>query len=126
MQWVPASIGVVSTPPAMLLNATGQNLSGGVYSTPFGYTTGNITVDFSLNPIQYVNNNGAFTITAPTQAGSCIFTIINGASAGAVTFTGWTVGSNTGDPLTTTNGHKFSIMMWGVQGVYSYSIKALQ
>jgi hypothetical protein len=110
----------------MLLGATGQNLSGGVYSTPFGYATGNITVDFALNPIQYVNNNGAFTITAPSQAGSCILTIINQASAGAVTFTGWTVGSNTGDALTTTNGNKFSIMMWGVQGTYSYSIKALQ
>jgi hypothetical protein len=111
---------------AMLLGATGQNMSGGVYSTPYGYATGNITVDFALNAIQYVNNNGAFTITAPSQAGSCILTIINQASAGAVTFTGFTVGSNIGDALTTVNAAKFSIMMWGVQGVYSYSIKALQ
>jgi hypothetical protein len=110
----------------MQLGATGQNLSGGVISTPFLYPTGNITVNFGLNPIQYVNNAGAFTITAPSQAGSCILTIFNQAGAGAVTFTGWTVGSNVGDVFTTTNGHKFSLMMWGVNGVYSYSVKALQ
>lgn len=111
---------------ALLLGSVGQNLSGGVYSTPYGYATGNLTVNFARNPIQYVNNTGAFTITAPTQAGSCIFTILNGSGAGAVTFTGWTVGSNTGDALDTVNGHRFSIMMWGVQGSYSYSVKALQ
>jgi hypothetical protein len=110
----------------MLLGATGQNLTGGVYSTPFQYTAGNITVDFSLGPIQYVNNSGAFTITAPSLAGSCILTIFNLTGAGAVTFTGWTVGSNTGDALDTTSGHKFSLMLWGVNGVWSYSVKALQ
>jgi hypothetical protein len=110
----------------MLLGATGQNLTGGVYTTPFQYATGNITVDFSLNPIQWINNNGAFTITAPARAGSCILTIFNQASAGAVTFSGFTVGSNTGDALDTVNTHRFSIMMWGVNGVYSYNVKALQ
>jgi len=110
----------------MLLNATGQNLNGGEFSTPFRYATGNITVDFALGPIQYIYNNGAFTITAPAQAGSCILNIFNLASAGAVAFSGWTVGSNTGEALTTTNGSKFSLMMWGVTGTYSYSIKALQ
>jgi hypothetical protein len=110
----------------MLLGATGQNLSGGVFSTPFRYATGNITIDFSLNPIQYVYNNAAFTITAPSNSGSCILTIVNLASAGAVTFSGWTVGAATGDALDTTSGHKFSLMMWGVTGIYSYNVKALQ
>lgn len=110
----------------MLLGATGQNLVGGAYSTPYGYPTGNITVDFARNPIQYVANNGAFTITAPAQSGSCILTIFNGATAGAVTFAGWAVGSSAGDAITTVNGSKFSIMMWGVQGVHSYSVRALQ
>ena len=110
----------------MLLGATGQNLSGGVYETPFLYPTGNITLNFALNPIQYVYNNGAFTITAPSQSGSCILMIVNQASAGVVTFTGWTVGSSTGDALTTTSGNKFSVMAWGCTGTYSYSVKALQ
>jgi hypothetical protein len=110
----------------MLLGATGQNLIGGVYSTPFQYPTGNITIDFGLGPIQYVNNAGAFTITAPSQAGSCILTVFNQAGVGAITFSGWTVGTNVGDVLTTVSGHVFSLMMWGVNGVYSYSVKALQ
>lgn len=93
---------------------------------PYRYPTGNITVDFGLNPVQYVDNNGAFTIAAPSQAGSCILTIFNKASAGVVTFSGWTVGSNVGDALTTTNGNKFSLMMWGCTGTFSYSVKALQ
>lgn len=111
---------------AMSLGATGQNLAGGVYTTPFLYPTGNIAVDFSLNPIQYVYNNGAFTITAPSQAGSCILTIINAATPGVVSFTGWTVGANTGDLFDVVPGHKFSLMMWGVTGTYSYNVKALQ
>jgi hypothetical protein len=111
---------------AMSLGATGQNLTGGFYSTPSSYTTGNITIDFGKNPIQYVNNSGAFTITAPTHSGSCILTIFNQAGAGAVTFSGWTVGSSVGDSLDTVSGHKFSITMWGCNGTYSYTIKALQ
>ena len=111
---------------ALLLGATGQNLSGGVYSTPYQYATGSITIDFALNPMQYVTNNAAFTITAPSHDGSCILMITNGASAGAITFSGWTVGSNVGDAFTTTNGNKFSLMMWRINGVASYTVKALQ
>jgi hypothetical protein len=110
----------------MLLGATGQNLVGGVYSTPFQYATGNITVNFALNPLQYITNNGAFTITAPSQDGSCILLITNGASAGAITFSGWTVGSNVGDTLTIINGDKFSLFLWRINSVASYTIKALQ
>lgn len=113
-------------PGAMLLGVTGQTFSGGVVAVPFQYSIGNITVDFGLGPVQFINNNGAFTITAPTQAGSCILTIFNQGSAGAITFSGWTVGSSVGDTLDTINGHAFSLMMWGVNGVWSYTVKALQ
>jgi hypothetical protein len=109
-----------------LLGATGQNLSGGVYSTSFSYATGNISVDFALGPTQYVFNNGGFTITAPAHDGSCLLNVINQASAGAITFAGFTVGSNTGDALDTTNGHTFTISLWGIHGVYSFVVKALQ
>jgi hypothetical protein len=110
----------------MLLGATGQNLSGGVYSTPYQYPTGSFTVDFARNPIQFVNNTGAFTITAPSNSGSCILTIFNLTGAGAVAFAGWTVGTNTGDAITTTVGSKFSLMLWGCTGTFSYTVKALQ
>src|SRR5215471_5009899 len=39
---------------AMLLNTTNQNLTGGVYSTPYQYTTGNVAANFGLGPIQFV------------------------------------------------------------------------
>src|SRR4030095_301897 len=110
----------------MLLGATGQAFSGGGISVADQDAAGNLTVDFGLGPVPYVNNSGAFTITAPAQAGSCILTIFNQTTAGAITFTGWTVGSNVGDALTTINGHKFSLMMWGVNGLWSYTVKALQ
>ena len=109
-----------------MLGVTDQVLSGGVIATLYQYATGNITVDFGLNPIQYVYNNGAFTITAPVNSGSCILTVINQAGAGVPTFTGWTVGSNVGDAIDTVSGHKFSLMMWAVAGIASYTIKALQ
>ena len=83
-------------------------------------------MDFGKNPIQYINNSGPFTITAPTRSGNCILTIFNQAGAGAVTFSGWTVGSSVGDALDTVNGHKFSVTMWGCNGTYSYTIKTLQ
>jgi hypothetical protein len=89
-------------------------------------TPASITVNFSLNPIQYVNNSAAFTINAPSQDGSCLLLITNGASAGTVTFSGWTVGSNTGDALDTINTHKFTLSLWRINGTSSYSIKSLQ
>src|SRR5580704_3949814 len=71
---------------------------------------GNFTFNNGLGPHQCGQNNGAFTITAPAGAwadGACTILITNDASAGAITFTGFTVGSNTGDAYVTTNGFKF-------------------
>jgi len=119
-------VGGALSASSLSLTATNQTFSGGVNAVAYQYATGNITVNFGLGPIQWVNNTGAFTITAPTLAGSTILTIFNGAGAGAVTFSGFTVGANTGDALDTTSGHKFSLMVWGVNGVWSYNVKALQ
>ena len=47
-------------------------------------------------------------------------------TAGAITFTGFTVGASTGDALTTTNASKFTISVWRINGVSSYVVKALQ
>lgn len=76
---------------------------------------------------QYITGNGAFTWAAP--AADCAITILltNGASAGSITFSGYTVASgNTGDPLTTTNTNKFLVMINRINGVSTYIIKALQ
>ena len=103
-----------------------QTISGGANVSALGQSTGNITIDCGSRPIQTITNNGAYTITAPSNDGSCILKVTNGASAGATTFTGFSVGSNTGDALTTTNGNKFFIFIYRAGGDSSYAIKALQ
>jgi hypothetical protein len=112
------------------LNITDQTLTGGVTPTAYANTTGSITVDCGKGPQQYVSNNGAFTITAPTTDGNCILLIRNTASAGAVTFSGFTVGSNTGATMVTTSGNIYTVMIWRVTdatgAVAGYNIFAHQ
>lgn len=108
------------------LDGTGQTQSGGVRLTPNSISTGSFTLDCGLNPAQFVTNNGAYTITAPSNDGTCLLLVTNGASAGATTFSGFTVGSATGDPLDTVSGRKFTISFWRINGTSSYVIKALQ
>jgi hypothetical protein len=107
--------------------ATDQILSGGWNNTPRVLTTGNVTVDCGLGPLQRIVNNGNFTITAPANDGQMVLQITNGASAGTVTFgAGFTVGNQHGDPFTTTNGNVFSVMIWRINGVSQYYVMAAQ
>tara|TARA_R110000868_G_scaffold102701_6_gene283023 strand:+ start:668 stop:1903 length:1236 start_codon:yes stop_codon:yes gene_type:complete len=108
------------------LNIEDQTLSGGANVTSKSLTTGSISVDCGDRPIQYITNNGAYTITAPSSDGSCFLFVTNGASAAATTFSGFTVGTNTGDALTTTNTNKFTIMVWRANGTSGYMIFAHQ
>jgi hypothetical protein len=75
---------------------------------------------------QYIVNNGAFTLAAPSADCAIDLLITNGSSAGAVTFSGFTVGSSTGDALTTTNTNKFIVSIRRINAVSTYLIKALQ
>lgn len=109
-----------------LLNAEDQTLTGGARVTSKSLTTGSITLDPGDRPLQYITNNGAFTITAPANDGSLILLVQNGATAGAITFSGFQVGSSVGDALTTTNGHEFLISVVRINGFATYTIKALQ
>ncbi|RUU61791.1 hypothetical protein EOD04_25900 [Mesorhizobium sp. M2C.T.Ca.TU.009.01.2.1] len=58
-----------------------------------------------------ITNNGAFTLAAPTTANSynMEIDITNGASAGAISFSGFASGFPKGDALTTTNGALFKL-----------------
>jgi hypothetical protein len=120
--------GVPATDVARL-SVADQTVAGGANVTSYNLgviSSGTGTVDCGKAPLQYVTNNGAFTIAAPANDGSCILLVSNGASAGAITFSGFTVGASTGASLTTTNGNKFSISIWRVNGVSGYSIFAHQ
>lgn len=108
------------------LNIADQTLTGGANVTPNAQATGSFTIDCGKVPLQWIANTGAWTLTAPSNDGSCILQEEVGASAGAVTFTGFTVGSNTGDALDTTSGHKFKIYISRIHSISSYTIQALQ
>jgi hypothetical protein len=119
----------ISTGTIALINVTDQLLSGGANVTANSLGTkssGTFTVDCGLSPLQYLTNGGAFTLASPANDGSCIVLSTNNASAGTISFSGFSVGSNTGDAFTNTNGQKFSIQVWRINGVSRYLVSAHQ
>jgi hypothetical protein len=109
-----------------LLNTPDQILAGGANVVSQGLPAGSVTIDCGLCPLQFIANNGAFTIAAPTHDGTCMVMVTNGASAGAVSFTGFTVGAFVGEALDTTNGHIFTLSIWRINGVSGYRVAAHQ
>lgn len=94
-------------------------------------TTGKIASPHAPNPAthqkQFGTNNLAIQFNALTADGDVSLLITNGATAGAVTFSGYTVGAGkVGDAFTTTNGHKFLVQFSRINGVSMYHVKALQ
>lgn len=108
------------------LDTEDQTVAGGARVTSKSITAGSVTFDPGDRPLQYQTNSGAFTITAPSYDGSFVVMVTNDGSAGAITFSGFTVGSNVGDALTTTDTHKFKIYIDRINSVSSYAIQALQ
>jgi len=111
------------------LNIAGQTLTGGatVTSSNLGtVSSGTLTINCGTVPLQFFTNNGAFTLAAPASDSSCMVLMTNGASAGAVSFSGFTVGSSTGDALTTTNTQSFTFSIWRINGVSGYRVAAHQ
>lgn len=113
--------------PWISLTATDQLISGGanVTSSNLGTGSGTVTIDCGLCPLQYIINNGAFTLAAPALDGSCLLQITNGASAGTITFSGFTVASTTGS-LDTTSGHVFTLSIYRINGKSGYIVIAQQ
>lgn len=92
------------------------NLTAGYSATQYGtYGTGGVVSSGTVTPAfangaeHKYTNNGAHTLAPPTvtagRATSITVEITNGASAGAITTSGFT--KKIGDPFTTINGHKF-------------------
>lgn len=107
----------------------GGLISQGFNSTPYniGTVSSGTTTPSGLNGnYQYYTNNGAHTLAAPISDTAIDILITNGASAGSITFSGFTVSSSVGDPLTTTNTNKFIISIRCINSVSTYVIKALQ
>ena len=85
-----------------------------------------MTPDPGNGNYQYITNNGAFTIAAPATDCAIDILITNGASAGAITMSGFTVGSTLGGAFTTTNTNKFLLSIRRINGVSTYSIYNMQ
>lgn len=92
------------------LSVEDQVLTGGarVTSKSLGtISTGTLTLDPGDRPLQHYTNDGAHTLAPGSNTGSFLLDVTNGASAGAITLTGWT--KTAGDAFTTTNGNKFRL-----------------
>lgn len=90
-----------------LLDVAAQVVTGGARVTPDALgtvTSGTTTLDPGNRPLQSYTNNGAHTLAPGSNNGSILLDITNGASAGAITTSGWTKVSGAFD---TTNGHIF-------------------
>lgn len=118
-----------ATDPDTLKRNLTALISVGFTVTPFNagtLTTGTFTPVPASGNYQYLINGGAFSIAAPAADCAITLMVTNNASAGAITFTGFTVGASTGSPLTTTNGNRFIITIVRINGVSTYTVYALQ
>jgi hypothetical protein len=107
----------------------GQTVTGGFRITPnnLGNIVGPYTPDSFLGNYQYGTNNGAITWNAPTADCAVDVLITNSASAGAITFVGFTYNpTNSGDPFTLVAGHKFLVSIRRINGISTLIVKALQ
>jgi hypothetical protein len=97
--------------------------------TPFAngtISTGTFQPDPTKGNYQTITNNGAHTLIPPANPGCAIdLEYTNGASAGAVTISGFSSGSNVGELFDTIVGHKFIVQIRYIT-LPTYSIKALQ
>lgn len=111
--------------------AGGQKIVGGYSLNVYQHGNSNTLPGgvLALNPLlgnyQFVQNIQAFTITAPTVDCAIDLLIGNNVGAGAVSFSGFTVGF-TGDGLTTVSGAFFIVSFRRMIGVSTYTVKALQ
>ncbi len=117
------------TSSTVLTTGNTATITKGYAVTPYSggtVSSGTFTPDPANGNYQYYTNNGAHTLAAPASDCAIDILITNGASAGAITFSGYTVGSSTGSALTTTNTSKFIISIRRINSVATYSIYALQ
>lgn len=118
-----------STSSTVLTTGNTATITKGYAVTPYNGSTvssGTFTPDPANGNYQYYTNNGAHTLANPASDCAIDILITNGASAGTITFTTFTVGANTGSALTTTNTSKFVISIRRINSVSTYSVYALQ
>lgn len=89
------------------------------------YSAGTYTPVTTGGNMRYITNNGAFTLAAPAGTSfAMVILITNGASAGAITLSGFTF--TVGDPFTTTNTNRFFLNITKINTTILASVVALQ
>ncbi|MER9205208.1 phage tail fiber protein [Mesorhizobium sp. M0771] len=112
--WYKLSLSQAEQDSRFLRLAADNALSAGVTQTAVNDGTKS-SGTYAVTPVggnyRKIVNGGAFTLSAPTATGSynIVIDITNSATAGAVTFSGFSAGFPKGDVLTTTNGVKFKL-----------------
>jgi hypothetical protein len=88
-------------------------------------STGTLTPAPASGNYQYYTNNGAHTIAAPASDCAIDILVTNG-TAGAITFSGFTVGANTGSAYATTASQRYILSIRRINAISTYNWYALQ
>ena len=105
----------------------GGTLNAGFSVTPYPLGTissGTTTLSAANGNQQFCTANGAFTLAPQTSSSSIVLEVLNGASAGAITTSGYT--KVTGDSYATTNTNKYLFFSTKTQNYSHLNIVALQ
>ena len=86
--------------------------------------SGTVTPLAANGHLQSLTNNGAFTLAPPVTNTTLVIHVTNGAAAGAITTSGWTLVD--GDDLTVTDEDQFLLYAATSGDVSHLSVRALQ
>ena len=125
-----ANVTLPSVTGSIISTAESKNLSAGFTSTAFSNgtkTSGTFTPDPAYGNLQSVTNGGAHTLNAPSvgtgDSLSMVLLYTNNASAGTITFSGFTKVNGSAD---TANTNKFMFFITIIAGFSYLSIVAMQ
>jgi len=119
----------------VLNGTTGLTITGATTSSTFGgvttaavddgtYSSGNYVPSTAGGNMRFILNNGAFTLVAPsTGSFTMVILVTNGASAGAITLSGF---NKTSGSFTTTNGDDFFVYITVCNGFKLANVVPLQ
>lgn len=111
-----------------LLSKRGGEALGGGFTAISGNdgtkSSGTYTPDPLTGNFKYITANGAFTLAPPSAECTLIIEVLNGASAGAITTSGFT--KVNGDTYATTNGLKYAFHILKTKNYSRLTIEALQ
>lgn len=102
-------------------------LTAGYITTSYSLgtvTTGTVTPSVANGFFQHLTANGAFTLAPPSGACCIDIEVLNGASAGTITTSGFT--KVNGDAYATTNANKYIFHVEKTNGYSRLSVEALQ